>query len=444
MRKWLVIKIKFVLLQAKQLLIINYILFSMKKTLLKWMMAMTLVATPLVFTGCGDDDSTDNGGSQTAVASKVDVVFSLPLNAEILQNCEATVTYVDAEGKSVVEDLAASNGLINNVWTKAVKGYQIPASMSFYIEIKAKDADAVGKTVVLPKKLDLSCQLTDANGKNVGDVVRQQMIVISGDESFKLSARQKARIAYAFMISQNGTINSSASHLQYVAFPVVSFEYQKLNDLGFWAGEENENVSDPWENGSKVYACEYHESYAKMNTTFGVTYWSGYAISNRTEKGFTMGDFTPTGMPDQFNNVTGKAHTGNCFCVVQPYGETIDLGAKAAKEGIELKGFWYTNSSYAVNAIVNGDGMSTVQGGFTKDDWFKCIVTGTKADNSTVTVEIMLAKDGDYVKDWRFADLSSMGKIKSLSFSFAGTKTNAYGLTTPAYICIDDIELPNE
>ena len=174
---------------------------------------------------------------------------------------------------------------------------------------------------------------------------------------------------------------------------------------------------------------------AEFSTTFAGTYWSGYAISNRTQTGFEYGDYTPEGMPDQFNNVAGGAHGGNNFCVVQTYGETINLN------GATVKGFWYTNNAWTVDAILNGEAMSP--GKFEANDWLKCVLYPTPAEGlGGARYEIYLAKDGDYVKDWQYCDLSNVDafkNIKSISFAFEGTKTNDFGLTTPAYICIDDI-----
>lgn len=212
----------------------------------------------------------------------------------------------------------------------------------------------------------------------------------------------------------------------------ISFENKSLNDLGFWCGEVNDKG---FNNGyGTSYACTYQEQGVTFNTTYSVSYWSGFAISNRTKKDFTSGDLTPKGMPDQFNNVTGKARTGQNYCVIQTYGESIDLGGE-----VTVNGFWFTNSSYAANAYLKGDGMTP--GKFEKDDWFKCIITGTKADGKTAKAEVYLAKDGTYVQDWQFCDLSSLGKVKSLSFAFDGTKKNDWGVTTPAYICIDDLQI---
>lgn len=206
---------------------------------------------------------------------------------------------------------------------------------------------------------------------------------------------------------------------------VVGFENQTLNADGFWIGEENENGYDSW--GSTVYPCSYTESDATFNTTYGVFYWSGYAISNRTAT--TYADATQT--PDQYNNIAGKAYAGKNFCVVQTYGETINF-----KSAVNIKGFYYTNSAYTVEVIKNGNAYAKK---FEATDWLTCTVTGTLVDGTTKTVDIKLAENGSYVKDWLFADLSSLGKVASLSFVFTGSDSGDYGLNTPAYMCIDNL-----
>ncbi|MBQ8949013.1 MAG: DUF4465 domain-containing protein [Prevotella sp.] len=213
---------------------------------------------------------------------------------------------------------------------------------------------------------------------------------------------------------------------------VIGFESATLNEDGYWCGDENGEKFDNW--GSEAFACSYKEDIVNfpVNWTPAWASWMGYAVSNRTETTYAAETMTP----DQFNNTTGTAKSGSNFCVVQTYGETIDFDAA---EGAVVKGFWYTNNAWTVDAILNGDGMTP--GKFETEDWLKCTVTGTKADGTTATVDITLAENGDYVKDWQYADLSALGKVVSLSFAFSGSKNNDYGLTTPAYMCIDDLEI---
>ena len=214
----------------------------------------------------------------------------------------------------------------------------------------------------------------------------------------------------------------------------ITFEKKTvLGTDGYWCGDESGTKFDNW--GAEAFACSYKEK----GVTFPVNYtpswasWTGYAISNRTAT--TFKDMTP----DQFNSIAGKAKSGNNYCVIFPYGEEIDFG-----RAVTLKGFWYTNTAWVVDAIVNGDGMTP--GKFEKEDWFNCIIYPTPASEGLLSgarYELPLAKDGDYVKDWQYCDLSGVDafkNIKSISFNFEGSKKNDYGVTTPLYICIDDIE----
>ena len=214
----------------------------------------------------------------------------------------------------------------------------------------------------------------------------------------------------------------------------VSFENQSLNPDGYWNGDTNGTKSTD-ERGGTVYACTYKEGGLTFNTNLNVSdygsYWMGYAIANRTGK--SMSDpYTP----DQYNNVTGTAHTGSKYCIVQTYGETIDVDDP---KGVIIRSLWFTNSAYPANSILNGDSYSG--GPFEANDWLKCTITGTHVDGTTSTVDIELAKGLDYVKEWKQQSLAALGTVTKLSFAFTGSRTGQYGLNTPAYICIDDIEV---
>ncbi len=226
---------------------------------------------------------------------------------------------------------------------------------------------------------------------------------------------------------------------------VIGFENATLNADGFWIGEAKGNsyvYPDDWGGKTTTYT---DNKYEEAGVTFPVTYnlyesaygssdfWSGMAISCRTATTFNSNTLTP----DQYNNITGMAHSGKNFCVVQTYGESIKLN------GATVKGFWYTCSAYTVNSILNGDNYSGAA--FDNTDWFKCVLYPTPMEgDGGARFEIDLAKDGNYVKEWKYCDLSNVAafkNIKEISFGFEGSRSNDYGVLTPAYICIDDIEV---
>jgi hypothetical protein len=216
------------------------------------------------------------------------------------------------------------------------------------------------------------------------------------------------------------------------ATQIISFENATLNADGYWIGNESGTKFDNY--GSDAFACNYKEGVVNfpVNYTPSWASWSGFAVSNRTAT--TYKDLTP----DQYNNITGTAKSGKNFGIVQTYGESIEFD-----KPVTLKGFWYTNSAWTVDAILNGDGYTP--GKFEASDWFRCVVYPTPAEGEGgARYEIDLAKDGDYVKEWKYCDLSGVDafkNIKSIGFGFEGTKKNDYGVTTPAYMCIDDMEI---
>ena len=216
----------------------------------------------------------------------------------------------------------------------------------------------------------------------------------------------------------------------------ISFESQALNADGYWCGDETGTPFDNW--GSAAYNCIYTEAGAQFPANYTPSWasWSGYAISNRTATTFSM----ETMATDPFNSIAGGAKSGKNFCVVFPYGESIEFGT-----AVTIKGFWYTNNAWTVDAILNGDGITP--GKFEANDYLTCILYPTPAEGlGGARYELSLAKDGDYVKEWKYCDLSDVDafkNIKSVSFNFEGSKANEWGLTTPTYICIDDLTYKN-
>lgn len=208
---------------------------------------------------------------------------------------------------------------------------------------------------------------------------------------------------------------------------VVSFENQKLNSNGYWIGEENgTGVDDGW--GGTTYTCTYTENNLTTISLYSVYYFMGIGISNRTAT--TFDDATLT--PDQYNNVTGKAKTGNNFAVVYGDGSTITVNQINA---VNIKGLFFTNSAYVKQVAENGNAYARK---FDTGDYLK--VTITANNGKKVEFYPVDYRSGKTIVDkWTWLDLSSLGAVKTLTFTFDGTDKGSYGLNTPSYVCIDDV-----
>ena len=162
-------------------------------------------------------------------------------------------------------------------------------------------------------------------------------------------------------------------------------------------------------------------------------YWFGYA--NHTETKYETLD-------DQWNNIVGGGYDGSATYGVAfaaefngPCYVTL-LGEPAV-----VPGFYITNSSYAYTSITNGDGYAKK---FEKGDWFKLTITGFDADNNeTGSKEYYLADLRDeatayIINDWRYVDLSGLGKVAKIGFALSSTDGGSWGMNTPAYFCFDN------
>ena len=153
-------------------------------------------------------------------------------------------------------------------------------------------------------------------------------------------------------------------------------------------------------------------------------------------------DTVYTTLEDQFKNVVGGGYDGSDNYGVAYVGSwygpcTVTLLSDSAV----VPGFYITNSSYAYSSMMNGDGFAKK---FEKGDWFKLTVTGINAQGDTTGIkEFYLADLRDentayIINDWRYVDLSGLGKVSKLGFELSSSDNGDWGMNTPAYFCFDN------
>jgi hypothetical protein len=78
------------------------------------------------------------------------------------------------------------------------------------------------------------------------------------------------------------------------------------------------------------------------------------------------------------------------------------------------------------------------------NDWFKVTITGYLNNVQTSSVDYYLAdfRNGKSFisRSWNKVDVSALGKVDKVTFAFSSSDNGAFGMNTPAYVCIDDIE----
>ncbi len=104
------------------------------------------------------------------------------------------------------------------------------------------------------------------------------------------------------------------------------------------------------------------------------------------------------------------------------------------------------NTTYVYKAVTEGSSLSEP---LTYDNkgWFRVTFTGIDASGSeTGRVEHYLADfrtagSAGAVEGWNKVDLSTLGRVHKVMIDFEGSDVGDYGLNTPTYCAIDNIEV---
>lgn len=166
---------------------------------------------------------------------------------------------------------------------------------------------------------------------------------------------------------------------------------------------------------------------------FGECCWAGFTYSN-------LSDTTTPGFLNDGSAITGAGRGGEGDIYAVAFGDGAYLEFDSPQG---LVGAWFTNTTYAYLAMHDGDdGNATpfIKGPFGEDDFFTLTVTGLDANGAALaSLDVALADGTDILADWTWIDLSSLGVVSGLSFSFASSDSGQWGINTPMYFAIDDI-----
>lgn len=111
-----------------------------------------------------------------------------------------------------------------------------------------------------------------------------------------------------------------------------------------------------------------------------------------------------------------------------------------------LESAYFTNNTYAVLSMTDGDGFARAHS-YENKDFFKLIIIGYDLQGEkTGQVECYLSDFTEedrmgILKEWVKTDLSSLGKVNKIAFQMESSDGSGYWMNTPAYFCMDDITI---
>ncbi|WP_163628772.1 DUF4465 domain-containing protein [Paludibacter sp. 221] len=214
---------------------------------------------------------------------------------------------------------------------------------------------------------------------------------------------------------------------------LITFEDVTLGNDGYWDGSDKSGKFTS-------EGFEFQNSYTIWPS--GMTSWNGFACSSKT-------DTETQGFLNQFSVIAGKgANNTKQFAVIFDNDATFTC-PKNENGYYTIQSLMITNSTYAYLYMKEGDGYNEP---FETDDFFKVIIKGFKGTTETGTIEYYLAdfREGKQFisKEWATVNLSSLGEVDKVTFSFDSTDKSEYEgvvyLNNPAYACVDNILLTQE
>lgn len=171
--------------------------------------------------------------------------------------------------------------------------------------------------------------------------------------------------------------------------------------------------------------------------------WGGFA-------GFTYSNMTDTTTQSFTNDkaaITGKGfNNSEKYAVFYGPGPGLKVAGGAYVSKVQV-----TNSTFSTLSMKNGDAFAKKFGGVSGDDpdYFLVTIYGyLNGQMKTDSVNFYLADfrsannaDDYIVSSWKEVSLLGLGIVDSLSFKFSSSDTGTFGINTPSYVCLDDIEL---
>lgn len=219
-----------------------------------------------------------------------------------------------------------------------------------------------------------------------------------------------------------------------------TFDDLSLTPESYWNGDDDGTGYGTF--GGFTSGDNYFVNYEYI----GWNYWDGFAYSNTT-------DTATAGTDNQFSAITGGGVDGSANYAV---AFTLGMSGQPARISLDssantVTGFYATNTTWAYQSMLNGDGFVKAFGGAdgTDADWFKLTIDALDEnhDKTGASVEFYLAdyrfadNNQDYIVDeWSWVDLSGLGAVVGLEFSLSSSDGGSdYGMNIPGYFAMDNL-----
>jgi len=201
---------------------------------------------------------------------------------------------------------------------------------------------------------------------------------------------------------------------------------------------------DTFLNGSDGQTV-FQDSDINFPTNFSGGFWiGGWAIS-------TMRDDTISTFENLYSAKIASGFESSTYAVGQ---QNAVIRLEGDNLGKVVDGVYLTNSTFAHDVIRDGNMFAKEFGGETGNDpdFFRLDIQ--KYSNGALAPQVVEFYLADYrfednnedfiVDDWQWVDLTSLGNVDSLFFTLVSTDVGDFGINTPLFFSIDNLEISEE
>lgn len=212
-------------------------------------------------------------------------------------------------------------------------------------------------------------------------------------------------------------------------FMVADFENYTLDGINYFKAPSVE-FSNTITSGIGMFKNTY-----TYNGQYDYDSWTGFAFSK-------VNNTVLSGISNQYASAAGKGFNNSSIYAISYSDNEILLNTAQT-----ISGFYATNTTYAFNSMRDGDSFAKKFGGIAgnEPDYFRILIKGFRNGVFVDSTTHYLAdfrnsiSSEDFISNtWKWVDLSKLGMVDKITFSFKSSDVGQFGINTPQYFALDD------
>ena len=294
--------------------------------------------------------------------------------------------------------------------------------------------------------LDVNMQRTDSVNFYLADFTNGNTLLVNTWTTVDLSSLGMVYgLDFGLTSSDNGTFGmNTPAYFAFDNLKATGMADADFESTPLLSAESKWNGSSQTLTASTTFTSGYFDFENKYNLTPTSSYSQAWSYSNHT-------DITTAGSSNQYACNVGTGENSDQYGICNVGAFTNNRLFSTNQTAFTPTGAYFTNTTYATQSMLNGDGFTTQFGDALNsaagEDWFLLTIYALGIDSTKTgdSVNFYLAdyrfsdNTQDYIiNEWTWVDLSSLTDIYGLDFELSSSDAGQLGMNTPSYFAMDN------